>query len=278
MQRNAICYLTLAILLAACAPVATSFPVEVDSPTASLTAIPKLISPSATAVPQLTVTVTPFCEPLQKTSLKIMPLGDSITYGEGIPGYGGYRNLLGALLESDGYIIDFVGSQQSAEEVLPDADNEGHPGWTISNIKRGIDSEGWLETYQPDIILLHIGSNDLLGSDDSPYGNTAYAPDDLSALLDDILARLPGTHIIVAQIISTRWGANANHRFYNDAIPDIIASKGPRVSVVDMRNILSKSDFATLYHPSPKGYDKMAHAWESAILVLELVAGCVTSR
>lgn len=199
-----------------------------------------------------------------------MPLGDSITYGEGIPSYGGYRNLLGAMLESDGYIIDFVGSQKSAEDVLPDADHEGHSGWTILDIKRGIDSEGWLETYEPDIILLHIGSNDLIGTNDSPYGNSAYAPSDLSALLDDIHVRLPVTHIIVAQIIPTRWGSDSNHQNYNDALLKVVASKGVRVSVVDMRNILSKSDFTTLYHPSPKGYDKMAHVWESAISALDL--------
>jgi lysophospholipase L1-like esterase len=274
MVRNRIFYLTLTILLAACAPVAANPPVVVTSPTVSLPAVPILISPSETPVPQLTA--TPFCESSQKTNLKIMPLGDSITYGDGIPGYGGYRNLLGAMLESDGYIIDFVGSQRSAEDALPDADNEGHPGWTISDIKRGIDTEGWLETYQPDIILLHIGSNDLIGSNDSPYGNLAYAPDDLSALLDDILARLPETHIIVAQIIRTRWGSDSNHLFYNDAIPAIAASKGRRVSVVDMRNILSRGDFTTLYHPSPRGYDKMAHVWETAILTLDLAAGCVT--
>ena len=270
MRRNAVFYLTLAILLAACAPVAANFPVVVTSPTASPTAIPTLLFPSETPVPQLTATVTPSCVVSPKTSLKIMPLGDSITYGEGIPSYGGYRNLLGALLESDGYIIDFVGSQKSAEDVLPDADNEGHSGWTILDIKRGIDSEGWLETYQPDIILLHIGSNDLIGTNDSPYGNSAYAPNDLSTLLDDILIRLPEAHIIVAQIIPTRWGSDSNHQNYNDALLKVVASKGPRVSVVDMQNILSKSDFTTLYHPSPKGYDKMAHIWESAILALDL--------
>jgi lysophospholipase L1-like esterase len=273
MYRNVICYLILIMLLVACAPAATSIPVAAPSPTASLTAVPTLESSSATVVPHVTATITPSsCTPSPKTSIKIMPLGDSITYGDGIPSYGGYRNLLGALLASDGYIFDFVGSQKSAEDVLPDADNEGHPGWRISNIKDAIDSEGWLETYQPDIILLHIGSNDLR------YGNENYASDKLSVLLDDILARLPEAHIIVAQIIRTRWGSDAKHRFYNDAIPGVVASKGPRVSVVDMRDTLSKGDFTTLYHPSPKGYDKMAHAWESAILALKLTEGCVASQ
>jgi len=246
-------YLILAALLAACAPAATNARVVVPSPTLSLTVVPALESLPATSIPP------PPCEPA-----KIMPLGDSITYGEGIPSYGGYRNLLGALLTNDGYLFDFVGSQKSGEDSLPDADNEGHPGWRISNIKGAIDSEGWLETYQPDVILLHIGSNDLR------YGNSAYAPGNLSALLDDILVRLPETQVIVAQIIRTRWGSDAKHRFYNDAIPDVVASKGARVSVVDMRDVLTNNDFTTLYHPSPAGYDKMAQAWEKAILALGL--------
>jgi lysophospholipase L1-like esterase len=201
-----------------------------------------------------------------------MPLGDSITYGEGIPSYGGYRNLLGALLESDGIRFDFVGSQRSGEESLADPDNEGHPGWRISNLREAIASEGWLETYRPDLILLHIGSNDLR------YGNSAYAPGNLSALLDDILVRLPETHVIVARIIRTRWGSDAKHVYYNNAIPEIVASKGTHVSMVDMQDVLSKGDFTTLYHPNPRGYDKMAHAWETAILALDLNNGCLTSR
>jgi lysophospholipase L1-like esterase len=255
MRRNFI-FLILIVLFASCTPGVDHAPAAESTPMLSQNPTPTLAIPSATPTPQSSATVTPSCE-----TIKIMPLGDSITYGDGVVEYGGYRNLLGALLESDGYLFDFVGSQKSGEG-LADPDNEGHPGWRIPNLREAIASEGWLETYQPDIILLHIGSNDLR------YGNSAYAPGNLSALLDDILARLPGTYIIVAQIIRTRWGSDAKHRFYNDAIPDIVASKGAQVSMVDMREVPSKNDFTTLYHPSPVGYDKMAHAWEVAILAL----------
>lgn len=193
-----------------------------------------------------------------------MPMGDSITYGEGIPGYGGYRNLLGALLESEGIQFDFVGSQTSGEESIADPDNEGHPGWRVHNLREAIAAEGWLETYQPDIILLHIGSNDLRD------GNQVYTAEKLSLLLDDILVRLPQTHVIVATIIRTRWGSDTKHLYYNGRIPEIVASKGERVSLVDMQDVLSKGDFITLYHPNPRGYDKMAHAWLDAILTLNL--------
>ena len=264
MNRKVIYYLILITLLASCAPVVVNAQGLVPSPTVSPTATPTLVTPTLTTVPQPTVTVIPACKPL-----KIMPLGDSITYGEGIISYGGYRNLLGALLQSDGYLFDFVGSQKSGEDVLSDADNEGHPGWRIRNLMDAIDSEGWLETYQPDLILLHIGSNDLR------YGNPVYAADNLSALLDDIIARLPEAHVIVATIIRTRWGSHFKHLSFNNAIPRIVASKGPRVSVVNMQDVPSKHDFTTLYHPNPRGYDKMAHAWEAAINALGLKTGCV---
>jgi lysophospholipase L1-like esterase len=224
---------------------------------------PALASTEASASPSFAATlsyrVAPVATSSEKVSLKIMPLGDSITFGTPDRSYGGYRHALGTLLANDGYIVDFVGSQQSGNKVIPDPDNEGHSGWTIGQIKSGIDANGWLETYQPDIILLHIGTNDV------HRGNAASAPGNLSALLDDILARLPQARIIVAQIIAFRWSPDQSHQSYNAVIPGIVASKGPRVSMVDMRNILSRSDYADDLHPNAGGYDKMARAWEKAI-------------
>ncbi len=218
------------------------------------------LSPAAhlAAVPANTVTLA------AKIHLKIMPLGDSITFGWPDPSYGGYRNLLWRLLTDDGYDVDFVGSQQSGKGVIPDPDNEGHPGWTIAQLKDGIDSNGWLETYQPDLILLHIGTNDLAHQSD-----TASAPGNLSALLDDMLARLPQAHIIVAQIVPFRAGADKGHQAYNAAIAGIVASRGPRVSLVDMQTILARGDYADGVHPNTGGYDKMARAWEAAIRAVE---------
>ena len=266
MSRIAACFLILLALLASCAPKASDI-VVVPDVIATDTVVAPTMTFTAVLQPTLSLTAVPSCS---NEKVKIMPLGDSITYGEGDPNRGGYRTLLGTLLAEDGYQIDFVGSQKSGEAILPDGDNEGHPGWRITNIREAIQSEGWLETYQPDIILLHIGSNDLR------HGRGVYARDNLSALLDEILARLPDVRIIVAQIIPTRWGSEVDHRIYNEAIPSVAASKGERVSVVDMRDILIKSDFMTLYHPNTSGYDKMARAWEAAILALRSSDGCLT--
>jgi hypothetical protein len=200
----------------------------------------------------------------KKAVIRIMPLGDSITFGSPDRDYGGYRHLLGTLLTKDGYRIDFVGSRESGKRIIPHPSNEGHPGWTIPQLKNGIDTGGWLETHRPDIILLHIGTNDIR------KGDAASAPGNLSALIDDILARLPRTRIIVAQIIPFRRGPDPGHLSYNAAIPGIVASKGPRVSMVDLQNVLSPSDYAEGLHPNAGGYDKMARAWEPAIRAILL--------
>jgi len=271
MIRNIIYQLTLVVLLSACSWSIANFPGGNSLADSNLSVVESRPT-SSTSQEKIPSTLIPSCENLNKMMLKIMPLGDSITYGDGDLGNGGYRNLLGTLLVNDGYMVDFVGSQKNGEDVIPDPDNEGHPGWRILNIKQGIDTNNWLETYQPDIILLHIGSNDLR------YGNGIYAPENLSTLLDDIIKRLPQTHIIVAQIIPTLWGMDSDHHSYNDAIPGVIAPKGVNVSMVDMRYILSKSDFITLYHPNTDGYNKMAYAWESAILALDLEAGCLNPK
>jgi lysophospholipase L1-like esterase len=218
---------------------------------------PPLLVPVA-LLPPATAALPPTATPPPRT-FKIMPLGDSITYGWPDVSYGGYRRLLGTLLTGDGYHIDFVGSMQSGTGISPDPDNEGHYGWTISQLQNGIDTKGWLEIYQPDLILLHIGTNDLEKPD------RGSAPGKLSALLDDILGRLPRVHIIVAQIIPSRPGPDAAHQAFNSAMPALVAAKGGRVSLVDMQTILVPADYADRFHPNASGYDKMARAWEPAV-------------
>jgi hypothetical protein len=81
MHRSGIFYLTLSLLLAACAPTAANASGVLPGPMVGLTAFSQLESPLTTAVPQLVATATPSCR-LAKAGIKIMLLGDSITYGE----------------------------------------------------------------------------------------------------------------------------------------------------------------------------------------------------
>src|SRR5262249_21588030 len=107
--------------------------------------------------------------------LRVMPLGDSITWGLGSSSGAGYRlPLLNMAASQERYLLDYVGSQRSGN--ISDPDNEGHSGWFIDDIRNHVDD--WLATYHPDLVILEIGINDLR----SP--NKDNAPQRLGVLVD----------------------------------------------------------------------------------------------
>jgi lysophospholipase L1-like esterase len=193
--------------------------------------------------------------------VKVMPLGDSITDGYTVPG--GYRIGLWQRFVSGGYTVDFVGSLSNGPAGLGDHDHEGHSGWRIDQIDANV--VGWLNTYQPHTVLLHIGTNDVLQNYD-----VANAPNRLSALIDHITATVPNAEVFVAQIIPlANSSQNTQVRTYNAAIPGIVSGKvsaGKHVHLVDMYDALTTADLADGVHPNAGGYDKMAAVWYSALL------------
>ncbi|MFD5831213.1 cellulose binding domain-containing protein [Lentzea sp. NPDC060358] len=188
--------------------------------------------------------------------VRVMPLGDSITQGGSI---GGYRLDLGTKLRAAGRSVDFVGSLADGPGSMPDRNHEGHPGWTIAQVDANV--VNWLRTYTPRTVLLHIGTNDMYGSD--PGG----APQRLSALVDKITAQAPNAEVFVSTIIPIRF-ADATVRNYNSAIVPLLrakASAGKRVHVVDMYPAVPISDLPDGIHPNASGYSKMATVWFNAL-------------
>ena len=88
-------------------------------------------------------------------SVKIMTLGDSITAGLHSEETGGYRGPLSQMFADVGFPVEFVGSQ--ADQI---SKHEGHSGFTSDMIAQNV--RGWLESNPPEIVLLHIGTNDVL--------------------------------------------------------------------------------------------------------------------
>jgi lysophospholipase L1-like esterase len=199
------------------------------------------------------------------TSIKIMPLGDSITYGQGSSTGGGYRLQLWNDLRARGFPVDFVGSLQTGPASF-DRDNEGHPGWRINQIAAEI--VNWLRTYRPRIILLHIGTNDFVKNDDP-----GQAPTRLSQLLNLITTTLPGVTVIVAQILPLPLSARLNAEVvaYNATIPRIVqanVAQEKHVQYVDMYHAVSPSMLPDQIHPNDAGYTLMAKVWLHALLPL----------
>ncbi len=199
------------------------------------------------------------------TAIRIMPLGDSITYGQGSTDYGGYRLPLWHDLSTLRAHITFVGSVQKGPADFPN-ENEGHPGWTIRRIAAQVVS--WLQTYQPQVILLHIGTNDIVKNDDPEHATAR-----LQGLIEQITSTLPDATLIVAQIIplgrNPQWNAEVVN--YNRAIPGIVqaeAAKGRHVQSVDMYDVVSPTLLGDGIHPDGLAYTLMAQVWANALVPL----------
>ena len=191
--------------------------------------------------------------------IRIMPLGDSITHGVDFPG--AYRIGLWSRLTGNGSSVDFRGSLANGPDTLPDQDHQGQRGWRIDQIHANVDS--WIAAQKPQVILLHIGTNDMLQS----YALST-APDRLSALIDRITLAAPNAYVIVASIIPIGDTRNVRVVNFNAAIPGIVDAKraaGKRVSHVNMYNAVPAADLYDGIHPNAQGLDKMAAAWFQAL-------------
>jgi len=97
------------------------------------------------------------------TPVRIMPLGDSITAGPGC-----WRAFLWHRLQTSGYTnIDFVGGVSDGGGCNPgyayDFDHEGHGGYAATGIADNNQLPPWLAAARPDIVLMHLGTNDMWG-------------------------------------------------------------------------------------------------------------------
>ncbi|KAL8735840.1 MAG: hypothetical protein Q9181_002669 [Wetmoreana brouardii] len=182
--------------------------------------------------------------------LRIYPLGDSITNGFQSSDDNGYR--IGLQQKLAGSKLNFVGSKT---------------GGTMSDGINQIAAKAkeFQHNLDPNVILLHAGTNDL---NSSPPVDPDHAPDRLGALIDQLIANGPDAVILVAQIIHSA-DANAEARFkkYNEAIPGLVEKRvkaSHKVMVVDMRSV-TVGDLKDGLHPNDAGYQKMANLWFKAI-------------
>ncbi len=223
-------------------------------------------------------------------TVKIMPLGDSITYenyrnpADSIPDAdrSAYRNDLDYLLNNNGYTFDFVGSQTTGSNVVPtfDIDHEGYNGETDAGVASNV--YDYLTINPADIVLLHIGTNS------SPSDNSA---DEVESILNEIdrYEVTNSTHVKVAlaRIIGCweEWVPpsgvfavctptfNAHLNTFNNNVQTMvearIQNKGDDIIMVDMQSganfNYNSSDMIDDLHPNDIGYEKIATAWYSSL-------------
>ncbi|NJR68482.1 MAG: hypothetical protein HC771_07280 [Synechococcales cyanobacterium CRU_2_2] len=253
-------------------------------------------------------------------TIRIMALGDSITQAanETPSDPGGYRNDLQRILGSKLGTLEFVGPFEDGPSGS-DRSHAGIPGNFIDGSYRppagdydpngavnnnifdrlsdldGISNNGSnlsIESYQPDAILLMIGTNDI-GNKDTP----ANAANRLKNLVNTITERVPDARIFVASIVPfNRAGVDQgtdqarnyqNVDPYNTRIPVVVnelAQQGKQVTFVDVSGAIKAAEANGTYnlaadynhkpaidpngdvlHPGPAGYAIVAQTWATAL-------------
>lgn len=248
---------------------------------------------------------------VQGKVFNIMPLGDSNTHGANSAGTRpeaekiAYRKQLYDLLTGAKAKVSYVGSERSGSKYLANDQHAGFSGARTMDIlsllktssyrnqanelvSRG--SGTYLDKYNPDIILLHIGTN---GGKFGVYDDEATIAE-VGAILDEVDAyetrAKKEVTVVLARIIN-RVPKDANDpdightTRFNEKVAALaekrIREKSDRIAVVDMEKgagIVYKfvgqgGDMEDYLHPHTTGFQKMANTWFKALKpLLEPVA------
>ncbi len=198
---------------------------------------------------------------------RIMALGDSIT---GSPGC--WRALLWKHLQDTGHTdVDFVGTLPAPGcGFTYDGENEGHGGFLATGIVRDGQLPGWLSATRPDIVLMHLGTNDVWSNIPAATILDAY-----TTLLGQMRASNPAMKVIVAKIIPMNPSncAACGQRVVdlNNAIPGWVqahSTAASPITVVDQwTGFDTAADTADGVHPnSTTGIQKMEARWFPALV------------
>jgi lysophospholipase L1-like esterase len=210
---------------------------------------------------------------------RIMPLGDSLTFGVGSASGGGYRVPLFRSTLAAKQSIVFVGSNMNGPATVdgvafPSA-HEGYRGYAIDP---GSGREGLsplvdkvIAAHPPHVVLLLAGTNDVGATIIDP----PRAPDRLGALIDRVIAAAPEALVVAAQIPPSMDDAtNKRIEAFNAALPAVVAARvaaGKHVLLVDAYAALaSRADFKSAlmfnqFHPNDAGYALIAARWYEAL-------------
>lgn len=216
--------------------------------------------------------------------IKILPLGNSITVGytDGVLPVSqqiSYRFGLYYQLTSAGYTFDFVGSEQSGCAFFSDCQHGGINGFRDQYLVRlltdGYDEKRlkqltagpYLDAFNPDIILLHLGTNDV-----THETNPGTAQMEAVLNLIDAYEARAGKEVTVflALIINRMTGyplrtETSNYNNQLKAMAQARINNGDKIVILDMEHdagfLYNSTDMTDYLHPNTTGYNKMAGLW-----------------
>jgi lysophospholipase L1-like esterase len=175
-----------------------------------------------------------------------------------------WRANLQAKLRNDGVNnFDFVGGQTGKCAGNPDQDHEGHPGSLATDFAKNGNLVGWLDAAKPDVIVMLLGTNDvLLGKKPVDEILGAY-----NVLLGQMRDNNPNMRIVFSNLLPldpARWTQDAADNIVklNAAIASYAPSKSteasPVVFVDNFDGFDPVADTDDGEHPNDGGNEKMA--------------------
>lgn len=259
-------------------------------------------------------------EPVSAASdpVKIIAMGDSITHGY-INGDNGYRKYFCYNLQQNGVTnFDMVGPNNNWTDsatydcngttITYDSAHAGYSGYAIQKIgsRQGLQetifdttyvngdvSGNMMEAYQPDVIMLQIGTNDVLDAQLTGIG------DRLEELVDKLipyvsgdgqvlyLASIPNIDAIERYdwLGAYEWTYGVSYKSdpekfvatvqaavddYNTIVKNLVAKKqaeGAHIEFSDINSTIdiSAGDLEDGVHPSEQGYAKMGQYWSNLL-------------
>jgi lysophospholipase L1-like esterase len=205
----------------------------------------------------------------QAQAVRIMPLGDSITAGPGC-----WRAYLWGQLQGGGYTnIDFVGSTSDGGGCNPgfayDQDHEGHSGFSVTGIADGNQLPPWLTAARPDIIVMHLGTNDMWGGW-IPLETKITA---MTKLIGQMRAYKANIKLVAAQIIpmdaSGCTTCMSDVLAFNSALATLasnLSTAQSPITIVDQWTGFDVvNDTYDRVHPVTSGFVKMANRFYPAV-------------
>lgn len=214
--------------------------------------------------------------------IKILPLGDSITCASKYKV--SYRYPLWKQLLDAGKKMKFIGSQTEKgnggrewktykNNRFPPA-NEGHSGWRADQILNGLENgehglNNWLVNYNPDIVLIHLGTNDL-HQKQTPESTR----DDIHNIIKKLRSKNPRIKVILAEIIPLQENNNVIrlNQLLAKLAKQINKSNSPVISVDMYSGFNLKTDMQKDHiHPNANGEKKMAQNWFNALMKKQML-------
>ncbi|KAI4152957.1 MAG: hypothetical protein L6R39_001704 [Caloplaca ligustica] len=193
-------------------------------------------------------------------ALRILPLGDSITWGQYSSDGNGYRLALFNSLISGSHVT-FIGRERSG--TMANNENEGHPGFPIGPVGQAGKADYAL---RPNVVLLMAGTNDVVFNI-----NLDTAPATMGSVIDDILASCPAAALLVAEITPLLNPEREEKRErFNAALKDVVAARsdaGKHVALASMDRFATHHlNVTDGIHPSDEGYKQIAAVWHDSIV------------